>query len=364
VSSSADFDCFSVDLLSRVILAADREKEAATACAAVECLGAEERKRLLEIASWHHVPIRALSVLQQHAALQGAVEAGAWAQEAVNRERERIDRALGFLEAILRDLEAAGLSVTTIKTLDHWPDFGSDIDLYTSANAQSVARVLAHKWKARLAPRSWGDRLARKWNFVIPGLPELIEVHSQRLGQTGEQTLLARRFLTRRTFREAGGYSLPVPAPEERIIVATLQRMYRHFYFRLSDIVNTGNLVDGNGLDYRELRAAAALGGVWPGVATYLKIASDYVERYRGTTLPLPGEVLRAARFGGEKLEARTGFLRVPIVPDGASLYARQMTETALSGNVPAALRLSLLPPLASLAALSYKITGNDKGIW
>jgi hypothetical protein len=106
------------------------------------------------------------------------------------------------------------------------------------------------------------------------------------------------------------------------------------------------------------------LGGIWPGVATYLKIVSDYLQRYRGTPLALPQDVLAAAQFGGERLEVRSCFLRVPIVPQGASLYARQMTRTALNGNMPAALRLSLLPPLASLAALSYRITGSDKGVW
>jgi hypothetical protein len=40
------------------------------------------------------------------------------------------------------------------------------------------------------------------------------------------------------------------------------------------------------------------------------------------------------------------------------------VTRTALRGDVPATLRLSLLPPLASLAAVAYKLTGSDKGIW
>jgi hypothetical protein len=31
---------------------------------------------------------------------------------------------------------------------------------------------------------------------------------------------------------------------------------------------------------------------------------------------------------------------------------------------MPATFRLSLLPPLASAAAISYKLTGSDKGIW
>ena len=60
-----------------------------------------------------------------------------------------------------------------------------------------------------------------------------------------------------------------VPAPEERLIVATLQRMYRHFYFRVCDIVNTAALLESGELDFDELKRAADLGGIWPGVATY-----------------------------------------------------------------------------------------------
>ena len=54
----------------------------------------------------------------------------------------------------------------------------------------------------------------------------------------------------------------------------------------------------------------------------------------------------------------------MPIVPQAAKLYTKQVKQTALDGNVLATLRLSLLPPLASAAAISYKLTGSDKGIW
>jgi hypothetical protein len=106
------------------------------------------------------------------------------------------------------------------------------------------------------------------------------------------------------------------------------------------------------------------MGGIWAGVATYLKIVSDYVKQYRGQGLQLPAEVLEAARFGGEKLFVLRRFLRIPLMPQGASLYTQQITSTALRGDVPATFRLSLLPPLAATAAVAYRITGDDKGIW
>ena len=155
--------------------------------------------------------------------------------------------------------------------------------------------------------------------------------------------------------KRVGGLTFLVPAPEERVIVATLQRMYRHFYFRVCDIVNTAALLDEGSLDFAELKKAADMGAIWPGVATYLRIVCDYVREYRGSAPELPEEVLAAARFGGEVIHARGKFLRVPIMPNGADLYTRQVTYTALRGDVPATLRLSLasLPCIGRCGRLS-----------
>jgi hypothetical protein len=321
----------------------------------------EERTNLLSLADSHHVVVRALKALKPVAETAGIQD---WIATSLEAEHERIQNALRHLENVCRTLEEDGCQVSVMKSLDHWPDLGNDLDLYTTAPEREVVRVFTEKLGAKIEPRSWGDRLAHKWNFSIPGLPESIEIHSERLGQTGEHIALARRFVTRRVPKQLDGYTFLVPAPEERIIVATLQRMYRHFYFRVCDIANSTALAESGALDYQELRRASDLGGVWPGVATYLKIVSDYVARYRGTPVALPSIILRAAAFGGDRLYVQRRFLRVPIMPDGAGLYTKQVAATALRGDVPATFRLSLLPPLASVAAVAFKITGDDKGIW
>ncbi len=186
----------------------------------------------------------------------------------------------------------------------------------------------------------------------------------QRLGQTGEHTGLARRFVSRRQSLSLAGHAFRVPAPEERIVVATLQRMYRHFYFRVCDIVNSAAIAESGNLDFTELKRISEFAGIWPGVATYLQIVSDKVKNYRGTAVALPDFVTRAAQFGGDKVLVNASFLRVPVMPHGMRLYTEQITRTALRGDVPATFRLGLLPPLASAAAISYKLTGSDKGIW
>jgi hypothetical protein len=175
---------------------------------------------------------------------------------------------------------------------------------------------------------------------------------------------VARRFISRRVPLELGGYTFLVPAPEERIIEASLQRMYRHFYFRVCDIVDTATLVDARAVDYSELQRASERAGIWPGVATFLGIVSDLVERYRGRALDLPQSVRAAARFRGDTVHPVGKFLRIPILPHGARLYTDQVMRTVSHGDVTAVLRLSLLPPLASAAAVAYRLTGSDKGVW
>ena len=284
----------------------------ADSLAFVASLSPTQRETLHTTADSHHVIIRAFTELHERAVEGADHDVADWSMEAITKERARIDHALPLLDHVCRGLNSNGCPTTVIKSLDHWPDLGNDLELYSTSDERQVARVMLESLNAHIEPRSWGDRLAKKWNFAIPGLRESIEIHCQRLGQTGEHTAMAKRFVTRRTFRTFQGLTFPVPAPEERVIVATLQRMYRHFYFRLSDILNTAVLLDSHAIDFDELRNSADLGCIWPGVATYLKLVCDYVRRYRGTSPALSPEVAQAAVFGGDVLTVKGGFLRVP----------------------------------------------------
>ena len=104
--------------------------------------------------------------------------------------------------------------------------------------------------------------------------------------------------------------------------------------------------------------------GIWEGIATYLTIISGYVEAFRGRGINLPDFVTRSARFSVGPVYYRRDFLRVPIVPYSLNLYAAELRKLVLRGELSNSLRLSLLPGLATAAALELKLTGSDKGIW
>jgi hypothetical protein len=175
---------------------------------------------------------------------------------------------------------------------------------------------------------------------------------------------LARDLINRARRVQFGNYLFPVASAEDRLIISTLQRMYRHFYFRLCDMVDTVELVESGIVDYGALHRLAEAAGIWEGVATYLLIVSDYLARYREKGLDLPFHILACARFGRNRLSYARGFLRIPILPHSARLYVSELQKLIVNGRLNGSLRLSLLPCLATAAAVEYKISGNDKGIW
>jgi hypothetical protein len=323
----------------------------------------EERfGELLKLADTHHVTMRALNVVEIAASKQGKVQVQQWCEQALRAETIRITNAVEWLRVIVDALQDSGCRVSVIKSLDHWPDLGSDLDLYTSGAPERVIQVMQQKLKAELEARSWGDKLANKWNFQVPGLNELVEIHVRYLGQTGEQKQLAERVIERHVTKQVNGINFPVPAPEERIMISTLQRMYRHFYFRLCDMADVAALLASGALNFQELRRGAELGGIWPGVASFLVIVSNYVNSYGGS-VSLPREVIEEACAADMQVQFRGNFLRVPMKP-AAGLYGSQLLSAGKHADFRAMSRLPLLPPLAVSALLAFRLTGSDKGVW
>lgn len=359
----------SLDLLSRLLLVPQATvPEAARLVDMLKWdtlrMTREDFDDLARLADLNHVVIRGLDVVLRFALEANDDMRAEWARTAIQAERARIEKAVASLDRICAAFNQAGYQAAVIKSLDHWPDLGSDLDMYTDAQPTDVARLMKRQFDAQIAERSWGDRLACKWNFTLPDLPESVEIHIGRLGQTGEQFSIASSLLGRSRVIRVEDRTFRVPSKSDRLMISTLQRMYRHFYFRLCDIVDSAALVEHDGVDFEDLRAWAQKAEIWEGVATYLMIVSDYVKSYRGTPVALPELVTRAARFGGDAVYYARGFIRVPIMPQSAKLYGSQLAGVLGKGQLQAGARLSLLPWLATAAVVGMKITGSDKGIW
>jgi len=354
----------SMALLSRLLLLPPPERTAAGLTSEVLNIAGDQFEKLVALANLNHVIVRSLGTFLEIAGNAKDDTRSDWARNALAAEQARIGTAIKFLHEICAVFQEEGHDVAVIKSLDHWPDLGSDLDLYTNADSAEICRLMERRFDAQIAARSWGDRLARKWNFMIPGLPELVEIHMGRLGQTGEQVTMASGLARRTRVIPVAGYEFRVPSPSDRIMISTLQRMYRHFYFRLCDVIDSAGLAESGSLNFEDLRSSAIDAGIWEGVATYLVIVSDYVVSYRGSGINLPQFVRDTARFGGAEIYFSKDFLRIPILPQSARLYGMQLAGLVRKRELHSGARLSLLPWLATAAVVGQKITGSDKGIW
>ena len=324
----------------------------------------EQMRDLLSQAEIQRVLRRILAVLKsrlpelRHDAVADLVDSK------LATEHKAIEVALCRLQELVNRFEEHGLPVLVMKTLDHWPDTGSDLDLLVMATDAEVQQIFDDSFQAIQQPPSWGDRLAHKLNFRLPQLRELVEVHMGCLGQTGEHWSLAAAVISRRIRRSYGLFSLPVPSHEDQIVIGALQRMYRHYYIRLTDIVNIHGLLGAGPLDFDRLQAISEEASIWPGVASLIAVVSQHGANFGAEPIALPVQVLAAARFGAERTYLDRKFIRVPLIPEAGSLFLQQFNGSCRRHAFGAVARLSLLPVLAMAAYLSFRITGSDKGIW
>jgi hypothetical protein len=351
-------------LLSRLLLPPEPERMGAGLTSDVLNITRGQFEELVVLANLNHVIVRGLGTFLEIAQNAKDETRANWASTALAAEQARISTAIKFLHEICNAFQEEAHDVAVIKSLDHWPDLGSDLDLYTNADSAVICNLMKRRFGAQIASRSWGDRLARKWNFMIPGLAEAVEIHMGRLGQTGEQVTIAAGLARRTRVVPVAGFEFRVPSASDRIMISTLQRMYRHFYFRLCDVIDSAGLAESGSLDFEDLRSSAIGAGIWEGVATYLVIVSDYVKTYRGSGINFPQFVVDAARFGGAEIYFQKDFLRIPILPQSAKLYGMQLAGLVRKRELHSGARLSLLPWLATAAVVGQKITGSDKGIW
>ena len=308
---------------------------------------------LLALADLHHVVVRMVSCSRSKPDVE----------ELYQSSRNANGLALRRISEIYRALESQGCPSMAIKSTDHWPDLGRDFDLFTTGEPEVVLRTMQKDFRAEVCPQSWGDKLANKWNFKVPGLHPLVEIHISRLGQTGELTEYGKGVIARRRMNDFDGVRLPVPSPEDQVILSALQRLYRHFFYRVCDFVDTAAVLTPS-FDYEQLRVISKQCGLWGGVATHLRIMSEYVTHYREAPLPLPAFVRKAAKFGIERIYPHAGYLRLPLFPHGAKLYGHQVLKKFKRGDHAGAVRLTLLPPLAAAAGAAYKLSGKRDGVW
>ncbi|MDB4349545.1 thymidylate kinase [Omnitrophica bacterium] len=352
-SSRVRTDVYSsiVDLITKTLFSANTKKRPH-----MSLRGAKRRSNLgsiLPVLNKNRVTVR---WLKQNRHLFTKREQGK-IDSTLNSEKKRVNKALEIIDRITIDFEKKGHRVMAIKTFDNYPDLGHDIDLYTDAPIEIINNILVGSHKARLEEPNLAEKISTKKNYKIQGYPTL-EVHCSRLGELGEENLLANDLLLNSEKIELEGRTAYVPKPEYKILLCVLQRIYRHFNIRICDVYNTITFINSGLIDCTYLKEISIKYGIWEGVSLYLgyvrKIASYYGIRFN-----LNGDL--ETKDWPESIKDKNMHFRFPLLSTGVNVYWKKIVNETKRQNLYGLSRLSLVGPLSLAHYISVKLLGKSK---
>ncbi|HEX4485728.1 MAG TPA: nucleotidyltransferase family protein, partial [Terriglobales bacterium] len=256
----------------------------------LDTLKKDDRREFCELACAHHVLLRGSDALSAFAS-RARLHVPEWLKKSAQIEAQEIKKSLPVLAEVCRALEQAGFPVVVMKSLDHWPDMGSDLDVFTTGSAKEICSLMKRDFSAQINPQSWSEKLACKFNFRIPGLKRLVEIHVGRLGQTGQQTRIGRTLLQRRIVKRFGAFEFMVPSPQDQLLLGVLDRLYRHHFLRICDVADTAELIKNSRIDFEHLKQESKQAGIRRGLASYLSVIDEYHAHYQGGRLPIPANI-------------------------------------------------------------------------
>lgn len=267
----------------------------------------------------------------------------------------RVGATVAMAARLQQFCDERGVPVVFPKALQHYPDMGHDIDLWTLAPAAALAGDLRAELGATVAPAGTFGRLAGKRSYSIPGSPAPLEVHHGGVGHLGEHRELLADVLARRRSRLVDGLLLKVPSDEDQLIVQALQRMLGHFSVRASDLSLTAALVS-RPLDWKHVERTAARSGLSPALGLWLAICADLWTAATGKSLPAPALALAAPTR--VILVARGHVWRMHVPGLAARLYGGMAVDAIRRRRWHTLGRIAALP--AAIAAFGLIAAGRS----
>jgi len=271
-------------------------------------------------------------------------------------EKGRCQGGASIIKQLGCKLDGLGVRYAIIKTLDQYPDIGHDIDYLILDHVDTIRDMIGKEFNGELKPPTLSDRLACKTNFRLHGYPTL-EQHYGRIGQVGEDTSLVKSLMDRITAMELEGVRISIPSGEYRILLATLQRIYRHFNIRLCDIVNTAGMIRAKQIDWNHLFLISRQLGLFRGVSYYLSFIDKICEEHGHAQL-LPKDVREKFHVDRHNcpLQIQRDHYRFPIWSIGPSVYLGKFLAHLKHLEVSSVIRLSVIPAFALFTYLNIKL--------
>ena len=269
--------------------------------------------------------------------------------EAAGRERRRSRAVVELTGRTGRACERHGVEFIFAKAFQHYPDVGGDVDLFVASRSDEVDALILEGMNAAPARRDLLSRMAGAASYRVPGCDAVLDIHHGRMGLLGEYGSHVNLLIRNGERVRVEGAEFLAPSAEDVLVVQGMQRVYRHSYIRLCDIVSTINLLRRNRLDWNYVTRVTAQLGTEYGLRCYLSYVEQVHRSVFGRDLLAP-ELARELKLGaGGRIEFREGFYRFSRVKVAGRVYFDKVRAAVRTGNWEAASRLCLMP-LATLA--------------
>lgn len=264
--------------------------------------------------------------------------------DAANAERQRVSAVVKVIARVAELLSARRITFVLTKAFQHYPDMGTDIDILVDDTGLRADHEIVEGLQARVREGTPASVFAGKRFYDVPGSAAPIEIHHARLGLAGEQRSLARRIFRGARRHVVAGISLPIPSPEDQLLLQVVQRIYVHRLIRVSDVVHIDHLL-GDQLDLTALHKGAGESGLRESLAHMLRIAKNLAKHGRGLAVdssrpePVDGLGYRVGTESALRAFAMTG------------------VNAVARGDLDRAGRIACLPALlmATLAARAHR---------
>lgn len=287
---------------------------------------------------------------------------------------QKTERSLGLMKKINTLFMRHDINFVFIKSLDHYPDAGNDVDILTFSNHKDLINDLLQKeFSAKINQKapSFSDRMSEKINYLIKDNPAL-EIHHDRLGQLGDMPEFAKYILEHKVNKKiqynGETIELPYPEPNSSLMLQILQRIYRHFYIRVSDIENSMNIIKEPSFNLASFLKITGLFGIKPGAYCYLHYLNQlHLSMFQ---VPVRDDFQKMLNDAVEERERvyfndiiyKRPYYRVPLKTVPMLIYRKKIIHEIKSGKFANCFRLSILPFLAAYTMTNLKLGRGSKG--
>ena len=276
--------------------------------------------------------------------------------EAAGRERRRAAAMLDIVGRVGRACEGRGVAHIFAKSFQHYPDMGGDIDLFVLSRSRAVDAEVLRGAEAEPAPADFRGRMSGVTAYRVGGGAFTLEIYHGRVGALGEHGALVGQLLSNAGRARVGGREFLVPSPEDLLVLHGMQRVYRHGFIRLCDVLSTASLVGRERIDWDYvLRTSEQLGTLY-GLGSYLTYVEQIYQETLGRAL-LPSALrarLTADNCGRGRFEG--GVFVFPRGRVAGRVYLGKVRAAVRAGNWDGVSRLSLMP-LVAASSLARKLS-------